>query len=38
MADTLWREIPIEDLGPMLLECSTEQSWQDLWGDRKSVV
>lgn len=32
MADTLWREIPIEDLGPMLLECSTEQSWQDLWG------
>lgn len=32
MADTLWREIPIEDLEPMLLECSAEEHWQSLRG------
>lgn len=33
MAGRSWKDIPIMDMGPMLLACSGDQSWQDLWSD-----
>lgn len=31
MPEHSWREIPMEDMGPMLRDCSDEPLWQHLW-------